>query len=377
MRKISKKSFIITIALVVVVVGYFYGRTILLAIYGTTETSLPLGKTLETLSHDNLNKQIQVIATNLNVPWDVAFLPSGEMLVMERPGRLMRFGKDKQSYEIKGVKETSEGGLLGIAVHPKFPENKWIYLYFTTKIDSILQNRVVRYSLATDSLQDEKIVINNIPAGKNHDGGRIAFGPDGYLYVATGDAMVASLAQDTSSLAGKFLRVTDEGAIPSDNPFKNAVYSYGHRNPQGITWDKEGRLWATEHGSLGYDELNIIEKGKNYGWPIIEGDEAREGMERPIFHSGKDETWAPSGVAYLDGSIFFSGLRSQSLYEVKTKEVGKASFRVHFREDFGRIRAVVVGPDGFLYFSTSNTDGRGDPSADDDKIYRISTSTLN
>lgn len=376
MKKISKKSLFFFIALALAFVAYVYGRGILLALYGTTPTSFPIGKSLKVLSLDERNNQLQIIAEKLNVPWDIAFLPNGEMLVMERSGKLIRFGKDQKSYEINGVRETSEGGLLGVAVHPKFLENKWIYLYFTTKVGGVLENRVVRYRLASDLLQDEKIIISNIPAGKNHDGGRIAFGPDEYLYVATGDAMVPNLAQDTASLAGKFLRVTDEGAIPSDNPYKNAVYSYGHRNPQGITWDKEGRLWATEHGSLGFDELNIIKKGKNYGWPLIEGDETQEGMERPIFHSGKDETWAPSGVAYFDGSIFFGGLRSQSLYEVKTKEVGKASFRVHFREDFGRIRAVVAGPDGFLYFSTSNTDGRGDPSQNDDKIYRISPSIL-
>lgn len=374
MLKLHKKIILGFILGAALLVSYFYGRPILVSLYGTTDTSLPKGVILEDLS---LNKElIKVVADNLNIPWEIGFLPGGDMLVTERSGTLKRLGKNVKTYRVEEVSPIGEGGLLGLAIHPNFLENSWIYLYFSTKTENGLQNQVVRYRLTEDRLMEKKVIIDDIPGAKNHDGGRMAFGPDDYLYVTTGDAGVADFAQDTSSLAGKILRVTDEGFIPSDNPFGNAVYSYGHRNPQGIAWDSKGRLWATEHGDSGFDELNLIEKGKNYGWPIIQGNETRAGMERSKVHSGRDETWAPSGAAYLDGSIFFSGLRSQSLYEAKILPNGLVSLQVHVRKDFGRIRAVVTGPDGFLYFSTSNNDGRGAPRPDDDKIYRVSPDIL-
>jgi glucose/arabinose dehydrogenase len=184
------------------------------------------------------------------------------------------------------VHHAGEGGLLGMALHPRFDEHHWIYLYLTTVSDGGAENRVERYTFENDRLSDKKIIIDKIPGANYHDGGRIAFSPDGYLYITTGDAGKSNLAQATDSLAGKILRVHDDGSIPLDNPFHNAVWSYGHRNSQGLAWDDRGRLWATEHGRSGilsgFDELNLIEKGKNYGWPVIQGDESREGMERPI-----------------------------------------------------------------------------------------------
>jgi len=203
-------------------------------------------------------------------------------------------------------------------------------------------------------LTDQTIIVGNIPGARYHDGGRLAFGPDGMLYITTGDATDSNLAQDTESLAGKILRVYDDGSVPEDNPFGNEMYSYGHRNPQGIVWDELGQLWATEHGRSGVrsglDELNLIKAGQNYGWPDIEGDATADGKITPVLHSGANATWAPAGIVYWDASLFFAGLRGEALYEYNlvTKE-----FKLHFREEFGRIRAVVMGPDDRIYWTLS------------------------
>jgi glucose/arabinose dehydrogenase len=321
-------------------------------------------------------ERIEVVAQDLTVPWEVTFLPGGDMLVTERSGTLKRIGQNEQEFEIEGVRHVGEGGLLGMALHPDFEENRWLYLYLTTRNASGLTNRVERYELANDRLTGREEVIADIPGASNHDGGRIAFGPDSLLYITTGDAGQPDLAQDTSSLAGKILRLGDSGDIPAGNPFNNAVYSYGHRNPQGIAWDGEGRLWSTEHGRSGVrsglDELNLIEAGANYGWPVIEGDETREGMKTPIVHSGSRETWAPAGLAYHDGSLYFAGLRGQTLYEAQVVNGSEVNLRAHFRNEYGRLRAVVLGPENQLYVTTSNTDGRGSIQKNDDKILLIS-----
>ncbi len=325
---------------------------------------------------------LEMVAENLQIPWEVAFLPaspegglSGDMLITERPGTLKRIGNDGRTYTIEGVEHVGEGGLLGMALHPNFAEKFWIYLYLTTETNTGLVNRVERYRYDTDRLSQKTIIIDGIPGARFHDGGRIAFGPDGYLYITTGDAGNSDVAQDTSSLAGKILRVQDDGAVPADNPFGNAVYSYGHRNAQGLAWDRNGNLWATEHGRSGVlsglDEINRIEKGANYGWPVIQGSEQREGMRSPVAHSGADVTWAPAGAAFIGNSLFFSGLRGEALYEARVQEDGTMLIVAHFQNEFGRIRAVVAGPDGFLYITTSNTDGRGNPFPGDDKIIRI------
>lgn len=315
-----------------------------------------------------------IVAENLEIPWEIAFLEDGAMLVTERPGRLVKIAEDRTVIPIDGVVHVGEGGLLGLTLHPRFTSNHWIYLYLTSREDSRTVNRVERYKLSDLRLDDRVVVLDNIPGSQFHDGGRIAFGPDGYLYITTGDAQQEQLAQDRQSLAGKILRVVDDGSIPLENPFGNAVYSYGHRNPQGITWDEKGQLWATEHGRSGVlsglDELNRIEKGKNYGWPVIQGDEERSGMKRPVLHSGPNDTWAPASAVYWDGSIFFGGLRGEALYEVKVDD-GSFNLKTHLKGMYGRIRAVTVGPDGMLYLSTSNTDGRGTVRSEDDKIIRV------
>lgn len=325
------------------------------------------------------NSQItdtETAASNLSVPWDAAFLPDGDILVTERKGTLKRFGRSHAEISVGGVRQTGEGGLLGIAIHPDFSRNHFIYLYLTDGTD-VLENRIVRYVFENNELSQSSVILGGIPASSRHDGGRIKFGPDGYLYAAAGDSGVDNLAQDTGSLAGKILRIRDDGSIPDNNPFGNAVYAYGLRNPQGLAWDGQGRLWATDHGRsgalTGMDELNIIEKGRNYGWPLIQGGETRDGMVTPVINSGANETWAPSGAAFLNGSIFFGGLRGETLYEYK---IADKSLKRHFRRRFGRIRAVEAAPDGNLFFTTSNTDGRGNAAGDDDKLIKVAAGSF-
>ncbi len=327
-------------------------------------------------------KNVEIVAQNLTTPWEIVFLPNKDILVTERGGKLLKVGsQNKLVKEIEGVKQTSEGGLLGMALHPNFSSNGLIYLYSTSQESGKLINRVERYKLSGDTLSDRTVVITGIRGSSLHDGGRIAFGPDKNLYITTGDSQIESLSQDKNSLNGKILRIKDDGSIPSDNPYGNAVYSMGHRNPQGLAWDKNGTLWETEHGpslaQTGYDEINLITKGGNYGWPTIKGDQTKEGLISPIIQSGSSDTWAPSGMAYLNGSLFFSGLRGQALYEAKIGNDNKLKLFTHFKTEFGRIRAVTIGPDGFIYISTSNRDGRGDPKDGDDKIIKINPSSLN
>ncbi|OGJ55095.1 hypothetical protein A3D11_03410 [Candidatus Peribacteria bacterium RIFCSPHIGHO2_02_FULL_49_16] len=319
---------------------------------------------------------IEVIAEDLTIPWDMAFLPSGELLITERPGTLLILGNERRVIPIEDVHHRGEGGLLGVTLHPNFRENRWIYLYHTETANGATKNRVERYRLEDATLTNRTTIIDEIPGAMYHDGGRMEFGPDGLLYITTGDATQSNLAQEKYSLAGKILRVEDDGSIPNDNPFGTAVYSYGHRNPQGLTWDDEGRLWSTEHGrsgvQTGYDELNMIEPGKNYGWPHIQGSQTAVDMTSPILQSGASDTWAPASAAYHHGSIFFGGLRGEALYEaVLPKDGAKAILKTHFKNRFGRIRTVRLGPDGFLYLTTSNTDGRGTPQSGDDKIIRV------
>ncbi len=322
------------------------------------------------------SQDIEVIAQNLDIPWEIVFLQNGDLLVTERSGKLLKIGSEtKVIKEIEGVKHVGEGGLLGLTLHPNFSVNNFIYLYSTTQDSNGITNRVERYRFSNDTLSERKVVLEKIKGSSNHDGGRIAFGPDGYLYITTGDAESPNLAQDKNSLNGKILRIKDDGSIPEDNPFGNAVYSLGHRNPQGLAWDKNGTLWETEHGpsgiQTGNDEVNLITKGGNYGWPTIKGNQTKEGLIPPIIESGSKDTWAPSGMAYYNGSLFFSGLRGEALYEVKIRNGNKLDLFTHFKQEFGRIRAVVLGPDGYLYLSTSNRDGRGQVREGDDKIIKI------
>ena len=365
-----KKIYKVIIFLIIFFLLFFVARK---QVFSPTKSDVDEGVTMEILTDSGTKKDIEVIATNLDIPWEIVFLPSGDMLVTERSGKLKKIGSEtKVISETSGVKHVGEGGLLGMALHPNFSINNYIYLYFTTESRGGLINRVERYKLSSDTLTDKKVIINNIPGANFHDGGRIKFGPDNYLYITTGDAGDKNKAQDKNSLNGKILRIDGDGNIPNDNPFGNEVYSYGHRNPQGLAWDKNGDLWITEHGpsglGTGFDEVNKIGMGGNYGWPDIQGDETKEGMTIPIIQSGKSDTWAPAGGVFVGDSLFFAGLRGESLYEYNTKTKKLSS---HFRGEWGRLRAVVLGPDNFLYVSTSNMDGRRTINEGDDKVIKI------
>lgn len=369
-------GFIVMLAIIAIALTFYKS-------YLSTQPILPSSTQKQTIDQSSptsspLNlPNTQVIANGLEVPWALAFLPDGSILVTERKGTVRLVGTDGRLSPIPiakfGVKQTGESGLHGIAIHPDFKDNKYVYLYYTYSSDQgDTLNRVSRFIFTGDNLIDEKIIVDKIPGATFHDGGRVKFGPDGYLYITTGDAQDPSHAQDRNSLAGKILRVTDDGKAAPGNPFNSLVYSYGHRNPQGITWDNQGRLWATEHGQTATDEVNLIEAGKNYGWPTIRGDQTANRMLTPKLHSGSS-TWAPAGTAFFEGSIYFGGLRGQALYQVKLDTL---ELKEYFKGEFGRIRDVVLGSDNMLYITTSNRDGRGNPAPDDDKIIKVDPNQL-
>lgn len=321
----------------------------------------------------------EIIAENLSIPWEVVFLPDGELLVTERIGRVVLL-KAGVTIPIAGVRHVGEGGLLGATLHPNFTDNNYLYLYQTTEAADGLVNRVDRYTLVDATLTFDRTIIDNLPGAMYHDGGRIAFGPDGYLYVTLGDAGDPDAAQDSRSLAGSILRYTDEGTIPEDNPFGNAVYSYGHRNAQGLAWDSTGVLWSSEHGRSGirsgYDEINRIAMGANYGWPVVEGDETGADFILPVRHSGADTTWAPGGLAHHDGYLYMPGLRGETLYRATLSGAEISGWDEFFVGEYGRLRTISVGSDGLLYLTTSNRDGRGSPASNDDVIIRINPRLL-
>lgn len=383
------KKIIIVFVLFVSFIGigylFFQARSTKKVVFDSPKT-IPVTTTSVEIS------TITMIAEHLDTPWAIAFLPpstknatESRMFVTERTGNV-RFIENGvlaplPVATLSSVKEIGEGGLLGIALHPKFSVNNFVYLYYTySSSGSNTFNRVVRMTYVDKKLVDEKIIIDRIPGASNHNGGRITFGPDGYLYVTTGDAENPTQAQNTKLLGGKILRSTDEGKPVSDNPFGNLVYSYGHRNPQGLAWDTQGNLWETEHGrsgiTSGFDEVNLIEKGKNYGWPTIQGDVTKTGMVTPKRHSGATTTWAPAGAAMVGNSLFFGGLKGQALYEATIADGQVIAFTEQLKDEFGRIRDVVIGPDQMLYITTSNKDGRGTPEGGDDRIIKINPQKL-
>jgi len=330
-----------------------------------TTTSLPKIPTSQT--------EPVVITQNLNIPWEIVFLPDQSLLVTQRSGELLHIDQEvKTIQKIEGVKHIGEGGLLGLTLHPDFAKNHWLYLYLTSINNGRTINRVERYTYENQALINRTIILDNIPGASNHDGGRLAFSPEGYLYITTGDAQNPESAQDKASLSGKILRLKDSGEIPEDNPFKNAVYSYGHRNPQGLTWDNSEQLWATEHGpsgtNTGYDELNRIVKGGNYGWPLVYGEDTAPNTISPIIQSGSEETWAPASLAFLNDKLYFTGLRGEALFEFDPKT---NKLTPHYYQEFGRLRAVTLHPNGTLLLSTSNLDGRGQSFPNDDKIIKV------
>ncbi|MEU0490957.1 PQQ-dependent sugar dehydrogenase [Nocardiopsis sp. NPDC006139] len=315
----------------------------------------------------------RVHATGLEVPWGAAVLPDGSVLVAERDsGEVVRVAEDGTAAtvgSVEGVSPGGEGGLLGLAVDPAFPNEPYVYVYFTSSSD----NRIARLEYdPQEGLTGQETLLDGIPAAGNHNGGRIAFGPDGFLYAGTGDAGDPSLSQDRDSLGGKILRITTEGEPAGDNPFGNAAYSYGHRNVQGLAWDEEGRLYATEFGQNEWDEVNLIEPGGNYGWPEVEGEGGGDGFVDPLVTWTTDEA-SPSGAAVAGGSLWVASLRGARLWEVPlTGDGGVGEPTAHFTGEYGRLRTVVVTSEGdALWLSTSNRDGRGDPAEEDDRLFLV------
>lgn len=334
-----------------------------------------------------------VIASGLEVPWSIAFLPGGDMLVTERPGRVRvvtMAGVLGAPVAMPAVSSTSESGLLGLALHPAFADNGMFYIYLTASTAGEDENRVERWVLAADrsTATFDRVIVSGIAAAQFHDGGRIRFGPDGMLYVGTGDGRDPDRSQDVDDLAGKLLRVDPEGGVPADNPFPGKpAYLLGVRNTQGFDWRDDGTLVVTDHGPSGeyqgregHDEVNVVQAGDNLGWPTIYACESNDGMVSPSM------TWAtalpPGGASFFrggaiegwDGSLMVSSLRGEHLHRVvfdpdNPRRV--ASNETYLTGQYGRLREAVMGPDGFLYVTTSNCDGRGTCGSDKDRILRI------
>ena len=320
--------------------------------------------------------QTSVLATNLEAPWAVAFLPDGNALVTERDsGRVLSVSPSGETEEVQTLPAdgSGEGGLLGLALSPDYENDGLVYAYYTTAED----NRVARFRLG----EEPEPILTGIPVNTYHNGGRISFGPDGLLYVGTGDAGNTASSQDPNAFGGKILRLEPDGSVPADNPFPdNPVYSYGHRNVQGLAWDAEGRLYATEFGQNTYDEVNLIEPGQNYGWPNVEGEGGEaQGYVDPISTWPTSEA-SPSGAAVLtageipqwQGDFFMAALRGERLWRLDLDQNGAVVGREELLTgQAGRLRHVAQAPDGSLWILTNNRDGRGSPIPDDDRILRL------
>lgn len=319
----------------------------------------------------------QVIATGLDIPWDVDFLPDGAALVTERAtGQIMQVGPESDGngltvslvQTIEDVNPAGEGGLLGIAVSPEYETDGLIFIYYTTDED----NRIARLTLGAEP----EPILTGIPASSNHNGGQLAFGPDDYLYASTGDAQQPDRAQDRDDLGGKILRMTTDGEPAPDNPFDSHVWSYGHRNVQGLAWDAEERLWATEFGQDTWDEINQIEPGKNYGWPRVEGiGEDHRYVDPQVVWQTAEASCA--GLAVVGKALVAACLRGQRLWRVDLTGTGAVlgAPQPLLVEEYGRLRGAVVAPDGSLWITTSNLDGRlppgEQPDPDDDRIIQL------
>lgn len=310
---------------------------------------------------------VAVLGTRLQAPWSVAFHDRTALISERDSARIVEVGGGgavRQVGIVDGVAPRGEGGLLGIAVR-----DRQLYAYYT----AAGENRIDRFPITGQAgslgLGPAERILGGLPAASNHNGGRIAFGPDGMLYVTSGDAGNRDAAQDRASLAGKILRLTPTGEVPPDNPFPGSpVYSLGHRNPQGLAWDRRGRLFASEFGQNTWDELNIITPGGNYGWPRAEGIAGRDGFIDPV------QQWAPadaspSGIAIRGDTVYIAALRGKRLIEVPTADPGRSVERLV--DEYGRLRDVVLTPQGELWVLTNNTDGRGSPAPDDDKLLRV------
>jgi glucose/arabinose dehydrogenase len=337
--------------------------------------------------------RVETVAANLEVPWAIAFAPDGRVFFTERAGRVRVIEGGKLRPEpvavIEDVRQEEESGLMDITLHPQFAANRWVYLAYAYRGDG-QRVRVVRFRERDGALTERTVIIENIPAARYHAGTRADFGPDGKLYVTTGDATERQLAQQLNSLAGKTLRLNDDGSVPPDNPFagrqdaRPEIWSYGHRNAQGIAWQPgAGLQFQTEHGPSGFDgpgggdEVNIVEKGANYGWPVIHHEQTRTGMQSPLLEytpavaPGSAMLYTGSAFPEYRGHFFFGALRGEALIRVALDGRRVTGQERMLQGQYGRIREVVEAPDGSIWFSTSNRDGRGRPARDDDRILRL------
>ena len=355
-----------------------------------TTQSLP---NAENNSASTVKFKVETVAANLEVPWAFAFLPNGNLLFTERPGRVRIIENGKLRAEpvftVPDVEPSSESGLMDVSIHPQFAQNNFVYLAYAYRGDG-KRVKIVRYKFDGKTLNEPKIIIQDIPAAPNHAGTRARFGPDGKLYITTGDASQKELGQNTTTLAGKTLRLNDDGTVPPDNPFagnKNyrlEIWTVGHRNGQGLAWQPGSNLmFQTEHGPSGFDgpgggdEVNIVERGKNYGWAEIHHNQTKEGMVSPLLEY--TPACAPasgmfsSGAAFPEfkGNFFFGCLRGQRIIRVVLDGRNVKSQEDLLKNTYGRIREMAQGPDGAIYFSTSNRDGRGSAAPEDDRILRL------
>lgn len=315
--------------------------------------------------------RVSTVARNLSVPWGLAFLPRGDALIGERnSGRILRLARG--SHRPKAVmriadayNDGGEGGLLGLAVSPRYRRDRLVYAYVTTRTD----NRIVRFRLG-GKVQP---IVTGLRRGPIHDGGGLAFGPDGKLYAGVGDTGDTDLPQDRGARNGKILRMNPDGSAPSDNPFAGSlVWTLGHRNVQGFAWDAKGRMWASEFGQNRFDEVNLIRKGRNYGWPVVEGRGSTDGgrFTNPV------ATWAtsdasPSGAAIVGSRLYLGALQGRDVLRLQLRGTSARKLSPLLRGRFGRLRRVARAPDGSLWVTTSNRDGRGDPRRGDDRILRV------
>ncbi|MGA5139081.1 PQQ-dependent sugar dehydrogenase [Streptomyces azureus] len=323
-------------------------------------------------------KVVRTVAEGLDSPWGLAPLPGGGLLVSSRDdGTIVRVdektGKKTELGEVPGVSAAGEGGLLGIALSPDYASDHMVYAYFTSASD----NRIVRMLYDEKKPSGEQLgapdtVFRGIPKGFVHNGGRIEFGPDKMLYVGTGESGDTGLSQNRDSVGGKILRLTPEGEPAPGNPFPDSpVYSFGHRNVQGLAWDGKQRLFASEFGQDTWDELNAIKPGDNYGWPEAEGRSDDSGFHNPIDQWTTAEA-SPSGIAYAEGSIWMAGLRGKRLWRIPLNGTEASAEPQAFLEgEYGRLRTVVPAGGDRLWLVTSNTDGRGNPEDGDDRILEL------
>lgn len=329
--------------------------------------------------------EVKVIAENLYVPWAIAISDEGKLYVTERSGtiRIIENGKLLSqpliTFNAPFISQ-GEGGLMGIVLDPSYSRNHYMYVMHSYLEGNKIYNRVVRLVENNNRASIDRILIDKIPGGSIHNGGRIKIGPDKRLYITTGDSGNPQLAQDPTSKAGKILRIELDGRIPQDNPIINSpVYSLGHRNPEGLAWNSKNVLYESEHGQSAQDEINIIQPGANYGWPIVQGSEGSTEItvQKPLIHSGED-TWAPSGITFVskgpwEGKLLVANLRGQQLLSISFNENGIEVKNVEswLKNQYGRLREAIEAKDGSIYLTTSNRDGRGNPDISDDKVIQL------